>query len=463
MTIKEIISIKGQRPDDSIAALKQKAISIPSWDGTEGLEREYYTKYHPVMDKAKYPDVTHKDGTLELVTRIPQNLQEVATHRLTELCFGIPATYDITTEGEGQERAAKIFQNILKRNRIDSVNIERGNFLFASCEVMTLWYAVPEKNNLYGEPSNVKYRCMHFSPMQGDAIYPLYDEEGDLVALSLEYTRKKGGENITYFDCYTADRHIQWMSKGSGWKEEIDEAHEVGKIPAVYMWRPTPAWGCNSPIVYEIEWALSRNGNYLRKNSKPVFAVFANEGIDFGKEGDEKSEFRSILQFPEGGSAQYITWNQAVENLKYYVAELRSSFFSQLQIPDWSYENMKSTPMSGEARKQLFIDAQLKVTEESGRLVEFLDREANVIKALMKKEWPELANDIEAMQVNITINPYMISDERDTIDLLMSANGGKPLMSHRESIAAYGHSSDVERTLQDIAEDEQRSVFEGAL
>lgn len=463
MTIKEIIEIKNDSADNAITALKQKAISIPAWSGVGGLEREYYTMYHPIMDRGKYPDVAHKDGTVEFVTRIPQNLQALATHRMTELCFGVPVNYDITTDGEEQERAATIFRNILRRNRIDSVNIERGNYLFASCEVMTLWYAVPEKNNLYGESSNVKYRCMHFSPMNGDAIYPLYDEEGDLVALSLEYVRKKGGKEYRYFDCYTSDHHIQWLSEGAGWKETLDETHEVGKIPAVYMYRPEPIWGSTSPIVYEIEWALSRNGNYLRKNSKPVFAVFADEDITFNKEDSEKSEFRTILQFPAGGNAQYITWQQAVENLKYYVAELRSSYFSQLQIPDWSYENMKSTPMSGEARKQLFIDAQLKVTEEAGRLVEFLDREANVVKALMKREWPELAEAIEAMQVDISITPFAINDERETTDLLMMANGGKALMSHRESIAAYGRSNDVERTLQEIAEDEQRSVFEGAI
>lgn len=463
MTLQEIINIKKERADDAIAALKQKPFTIPSWSGVDGLEREYYTKYHPVMDKAKYPDVAHKDGSVEYVTRIPQNLQALATHRMTELCFGIPVTYDITTDGDKQERVATIFRNILRRNRIDSVNIERGNYLFASCEVMTLWYAVKEKNTLYGEPCNLKFRCMHFAPMLGDAIYPLFDEDGDLVALSVEYIRKKNGQDVRYFDCYTAERHIRWMSVGAGWKEEVDELHEIGKIPGIYMWRPESIWGSNSPIVFEIEWALSRNGNYLRKNSKPVFAVFANEGIEFGQEKDEKSEFRSILQFPEGGSAQYITWQQAVENLKYYVAELRSSYFSQLQIPDWSYENMKSTPMSGEARKQLFIDAQLKVTEESGRLIEFLDREVQVVKAFIKRAYPGLASDIDAMQVNVSITPFTINDERDTIDQLMMANGNKPLMSHRDSIAAYGHSADVEKTLKEIAEDEQRSVFEGAM
>ena len=50
---------------------------------------------------------------------------------------------------------------------------------------------------------------------------------------------------------------------------------------------------------------------------------------------------------------------------------------------------MKSNPMSGESRKQLFIDAQLKVKDESGRLIEFLDREMNVVKAFLKTMLPE--------------------------------------------------------------------------
>ena len=463
MNIEEIIELKSDSPAKAIAALKYKTIDVPEWSGTKGLEREYYTMYHPVMDKSKYPDVAHKDGTVEAVTRIPQNLQEVAVHRMSELCFGVPVTYDITADGEKQERAASLLKRILQRNRVNSLNIERGNFLFASCEVMTLWYATEMQNTLYGEPCKYKFRCMNFSPMLGDNIYPLFDEDGDLVALSVEYKRKTDGKEVRYFDTFTADRHLCWTTNGDGWKEAVDEENKIGKIPAVYTYRPTPIWGNSSPIVYEIEWALSRNGNYLRKNSKPLFAVFASEAVPFGEEKDEKSEFRSILQLPEGASAQYITWQQAVENLKYYVAELRSTFFSQLQIPDWSYENMKSTPMSGEARKQLFIDAQLKVTEEAGRLVEFLDREVNVIKAFIAYAWPELAKDVEALNVEIIVTPYSINDERDTIDTLMAANGGKPLMSHRESITAYGQSSDVEKTLQEIAEDEQRSVFTGAM
>ena len=235
----------------------------------------------------------------------------------------------------------------------------------------------------------------------------------------------------------------------------------LGKIPAVYTFRPTPIWEDTSRIVFEIEWALSRNGNYLRKNSKPVFIVFADEQIQYGDEQSQDREFRSIMQYPKGSTAQYVTWQQAVENLKFYVAELRQSFFTQLQLPDWSYESMKSNPMSGESRKQLFIDAQLKVKDESGRLIEFYDREVNVVKAFVKASLPTSYHaDIDALPVENVITPFTITDEKDTITNLTTANGGKPLISHRESIEMYGHSTDVDKTLQEIAEDEALDAFE---
>ena len=461
MTIDEILN-SGLTPAAMIAALKDKSVIVPSWGGRRGLLHEYDPRKHPVMCKAQYPDITNDDGTVEFVTRITCNLQQLATKRMTELITGIPVRRVYKPENERQKEVAAYIEKIYERNRIDSVNIERCNMLFAGCEVMTLWYAVEERNNIYGFNSPLKMRCRNFSPMLGDELYPLFDEYGDMIALSVGYTRKKLGKTVSYFDAYTADRHIKWSNeRNSGWEVMEDEVNALGKIPAVYTFRPTPIWEDTSRIVFEIEWALSRNGNYLRKNSKPVFIVFADEQIQHGDEKDENKEFRSIMQYPKGSTAQYVTWQQAVENLKFYVAELRQSFFTQLQLPDWSYESMKSNPMSGESRKQLFIDAQLKVKDESGRLIEFYDREVNVVKAFVKASLPTSYHaDIDALPVENVITPFTITDEKDTITNLTTANGGKPLISHRESIEMYGHSTDVDKTLQEIAEDEALDAFE---
>lgn len=458
--INDILS-NSATPEEAIAHLKDKSIIVPPWGGRRGLASEYDPRRHPVMDRARYPDITNPDGTVEFVTRITCDLQRLAVKRMSELLCGIPVKRVYKPENDRQRDVAQYMERIYERNRIDSVNVERCNMLFAGCEVMTLWYAVEDRNAAYGFDSPLKLRCLNFSPMLGDELYPLFDEYGDLIALSVGYTRKKGGRSVSFFDAYTAARHVKWSNESHGWAVVEDEPNALGKIPALYVFRPTPIWEDTSRIVFELEWAMSRNGNYLRKNSKPVFAVFADEQIQFGDEKDENHESRAILQFPQGSSAQYVTWAQAVENLKFYVTELRQSFFTQLQLPDWSYESMKSTPMSGESRKQLFIDSQLKVKDESGRLLEFFDREVNVVKAFLKTMLPQgYAADIDALPVETVITPFTLTDDKDTVENLMAANGGLPIISQRESIEAYGRSANVDKTMEEIARQGQADIFE---
>ena len=458
-TVKEILE-SGQAAANIIAALKEKSVVVPPWLGPKGLCREYDPMQHPVMNKRIYPDIVTGDGTIEHVTRITYDLQRLAVKRMTELVCGIPVKRIYKAENDKQAEVARWLEAIYLRNRIDSVNIERCNMLFAGCEVMTLWYAIEGRNHAYGFDSPLKLRCRNFCPMLGDELYPLFDEYGDMIAMSVGYARKVGKKTVAFFDAYTDDRHIKWSNADGDYAVVEDEPITLGKIPCVYCYRPTPVWECQSGTVFEIEWAVSRNGNYLRKNSKPLFVLFADEQIQYGGEQDERKEFRSILQFPKGSTAQYVTWQQAVESLKFYVDELRQSFFTQLQLPDWSYESMKSNPMSGESRKQLFIDCQLKVKDESGRLLEYFSREMNVVKEFLKRMVKEdYAREIDALQVEMEITPFTITDDKDTITNLMAANGGKALMSQRESIEMLGWSSDVDKTMQQIAEDDKGDVF----
>lgn len=460
MKIEDIIA--AERPAAQIIAdLKEKSVVVPAWGGRNGgLQSEYDPRKHPVMSKALYPDITQDNGSVDYVTRITYDLQRLAVKRMTELITGIPVQRVYKPEDDKQKEVADAMEKLFARNRIDSVNIERCNMLFAGCEVMTLWYAVEERTNVYGFDSPLKIRCRNFSPMLGDELYPLFDEYGDLIALSVGYKRKNGAKTVSYFESYTADKHYKWSNENNGWAIVVEEPHNLGKIPGIYMFRPTPIWEDTSKIVYEMEWAMSRNGNYLRKNSKPLFVVFADEQIEYGDEKDEKSEGRSIMQYPKGSSAAYVTWQQAVENLKFYVSELRNSFFTQLQLPDWSYEKMSQQAMSGESRKQLFIDAQLKVKDESGRLLEFFDREVQVAKSFLKRAMGEGYHQaIDALPVENVITAFTISDEKEKIDNLIAANGGKAIMSQRESIEAYGHSSDVDQTLEEIRQEREESSF----
>ena len=460
MTIDEILDTSKNSPSQIVDALTAKEIFVPNWFGRNGLEREYNPMHHPVMSKAIYPDVATKDG-IEKVSRITYDMQRLAVKRMTELCVGLPVKRLYHPENDKQKEVAKYLEAIFQKNRIDSSNIERCNMLYASCETMTLWYTVKSENNDYGFKSPLKLRCRNFSPMRGDKIYPLFDEYGDLIALSVEYKVKTHEKETEYFDTYTKDKHLKWSNESSlGWKNIENENITLGKIPAVYMWRPTPIWEQTSPQVYEMEWAMSRNGNYLRKNSKPIFIVYADEEIEFNQTPDERKTFKDVLKYPKGSSAGYVTWEQATESLKFYIDELKQQFFTQLQLPDWSYESMKATPMSGESRKQLFIDAQLKVKDESGRLLEFFDREVNVVKSFLKIMLNEkYKNDIDALSVETQITPFTITDERDTIDNIMAATGGKAIMSQKQGIEMLGYSNDAEKTLSEIRDESKEDAI----
>ena len=447
-------------------------------DIKELIRKEREEKFHPVMDEVAYPDILITEERLsetevdrfgnpekitavtgkEKVSRVTYALQKLAAKRTTELCFGIPIQRVYRPQNDRQKEIARYLEAIFTRTRIDSVNIDRGLKLFASCEFFTLWYGVKQENDLYGFRSKIKLRCSTYSPMTGDELYPLFDDYGDMVAMSFSYTRRVGDKDVSYFDTYTADTHLRWSNEGENGNTTMvlvdDEKIETGgKIPGVYCWRPLPVWEDASPLVYEMEWAVSRNGNYLRSNSRPILMAAISEEMKWGTSPATDRAFKDILQFPQGSSLQYVTWNQAIDNLKFYVNELRQMFFTQLQLPDWSYENMKTSPMSGEARKQLFIDCHLKVKDESGRLIEALDREVNVVKAFLKVMKPDYAKDIDALPVENVMTPFIITDEKDSVELIMMKNGNKPVMSQQESIQALGESEDPQKTMELIRQE----------
>lgn len=252
--IEEILSLA---PAEAVKKLKSKAFTPPAWSD---LAKEYDPAQHPVTNKGKYPDTVTPDGHIEEVTRITLNYQQLATKRMSELVCGIPVKRIYSPENDKQREASECLEAIFTRNRIDSVNIERCNALFSSCEIFTLWYTTEEPNKLYGFDSPLKIRCQTYSPREGARLYPLFSE-GDLIALSIETTRTEGGEDVRCLDTYTQDRHIAYREGKGGWQVDKDEPIKLGKIPAVYCMRPTPIWEDTSRLVYEMEWALSRNGN----------------------------------------------------------------------------------------------------------------------------------------------------------------------------------------------------------
>lgn len=452
MTIEEIIS-NSRHPGAIIDDLKKKTVAVPDWSK---LEKEYDPSKHPVITDPNYTDKIKK-GATEKVTRITLGWMKLAVKRMTELLFGIEVQRIYNDHGNEQEKkAAAILEAVYTRNRINSVNVERGRWLFAACEAVTLWYTQEQPTSYAGEPSRYKIRCRNYSPFsdlakRSERIYPLYDEFDDLIALSIEYTRMEDNAPVTYFETYTKDTHVRWRNIVGEPAEVLRETYEIDKIPAVYIRRTEPIWEDQARNVFEVEWSLSRNGNYIRKNSRPTWVVASDDDIEIGNESNNDNEGRNVLHYPADAKFGYATWPQAIDSLKFQIEEIRREFFMQLQLPDMSMDSMKATPMSGEARKMLFIDAQMKARDESGAWLEFFSRETNVLKALLKKAYPGLAAAFDALEVEHRITPYQIRDDNEKFSNLSLATNGKPFMSQRTAVKEAGYVDDVDAELAQLA------------
>lgn len=176
--------------------------------------------------------------------------------------------------------------------------------------------------------------------------------------------------------------------------------------------------------------------------------------------GDEdKGETRRLFRLENGGDVAYVSWTQAIEALKYHVETLLKLFFMQAQMPDLSFDNMKSLGNIGfDARQMLLSDAHLKIGDESGAWIEFFERECNVIKAFLKMMNISWADEIDNIEVEHIITPFIQNDEDALINRVMKGNGGKPIFSQLESIKMAGYSDDPQSSLDQIQKEEAEAA-----
>ena len=73
------------------------------------------------------------------------------------------------------------------------------------------------------------------------------------------------------------------------------------------------------------------------------------------------------------------------------------------------------------------------------------------------------ATDIDSLQIENKITPYTINDFYDHISGLVTATKGQAIMSQREAITELGYSKDVEKTINEIMEDNAANAAEMTL
>lgn len=462
MDINEIIS-DGRPIKDIIADLKDKSIPVPEWSK---LEKDYDPTKHEIMtNPALRPkEKRKKNGQLDRPAKILYPAEKIVTRRMNQMCFTIPVERKYETgEDETLKAIAKAIEAVYEKVRINGVNKNRMRAYFGACEVCTIWYAVEEENEDYGFKSKYKFKCRSYSQMPtrmskiSEAnLYPVFDDYDDMIAMCIEYAITRRNQKTYYFDVYTKDLFKSYSSKNGLYDDaEVEEAKiTIGKIPAVYLWRPAPIYDGIANNREDIELTLSRTSDVIRKNSAPIVKV-VGELIGEKPEGGES---REVYKLKDGGDVGLVSPALSHESAQYYIAQLKENIEEDTQMPNLSMTNVKSLGNIGEdARKTLLADAHMKVGEEKDDLIWAFDRECNIIKAFLGEANNAWIEGLKKLKVTHHITPFVQNDRAARIAELTEATGGKTIMSQRTAIERLGEVRDIDAEIERIQAEENAS------
>ncbi len=474
---------------DVIEILKDRR-GVPHPD-VEKAEQALDPKKHKINSKVYRPDKQVKvdpddpsyagssDGyRTEKVARVSLGLQKLIIKRAVAFLFGNPVRYNADTLSENEEVIMKALSRILHDVKENSLNRKVARAVFSYKECAELWYPVPVDktktgnkfinkvtdliNNAlvnkfhknYGFKSAFKLKCALFSPAFGDKLYPYFDETGDMLAFSREFTRNESGKKIEYFECYTSEKHWMWKKDKEdfvivdGYPIEI----AIGKIPVIYAYQEEFETEDVDLLIDRLELLLSNFADTNDYHASPKIFV-KGELRGFSKKG----ESGAIIEGEDGSDAKYLSWENAPESVKLEIETLLEMIYTITQTPDISFNSVKGIgSISGIALKLLFMDAHLKVQDKREIFDEYLQRRVNVVKAFIGKLNTKLVVECEEIEIEPEITPYMLTSEIDEVNYWMTANGNKPIISQRQSIKNAGLTNDPDEDFEQIMKEESR-------
>lgn len=378
----------------------------------------------------------------EPVARIALAIQKLIVKRAVSFIFGNGVSLNAQSENDTQDSLLKAVKRVMYDIKEKSFNRKVARNLFSCSEVAEIWYPVESQNKNYGFDSKMKLRCGIFSPLNGDTLYPYFDETGDMTAFSREFSITTEGKSVNFFETYTSENHYLWKQGSNGFElvEGYPRVIAIGKIPVVYGFQEQVEWSDVQILIERLEKLLSNFADTNDYHASPkIFIQGKIEG--FAKKG----ETGAILEGEPGSTANYLSWANAPESVKLEIDTLLRMIYTITQTPDISFDAVNGIgAISGVALKLLFMDAHLKVADHQEVFDEYLQRRINIIKSYIGKFNTKLQSEVDNMQIEPVIIPYMIKDEAAELKIWTDANGGVPVISQKASFAKAALTSDTE-------------------
>lgn len=426
---------------------------------------------HSIFDTAKRPwkvidkPTGRKDDNNEPITeetkvdvnRIPVGFENLILGRAVAFLYGNNINLKYYGKSDTDKALFDLVEAAISDNKMQFKRKERARKVLSECEAAMLWYFVDNPAATGDEPKK-QLKCRLLCESNGDTMYPHYDEYGDMDAFSREYVVEVDGKKVTYFDVYTAETTYLYRKDGDALVErETPKANGWSKIPVIYYRWPKPIWYEVKALIDRYEERLSNTADTNDYNGDPLLLLRGESPTWF-----DKGERGKVVTTDSEGDGKYVTHDVMSESVEYELKTLKELIFMLTQTPDISFESMKSlgSDIAGIALKLMFMDAHMAAENRWEVFGEMEQRELNLLKAMIGKvQVAKYANNVNTLRIEPVMTPYLPRNEKEIIDNLIKANGGKPIIAQESSVDESPYGYDAKEQMDKMskeAEDEAK-------
>lgn len=477
-TIDEVLRIEDI--DQKIAYLKKgRKTELP--DAVK-LYNDWNPNRHEIItDTEKYPKIKITvekekevyDEKTGKTTTIPKKTKDVEPNRIAlpieQDIVNIQTAFTVGTEPkmncEPEENEQGLFsalRKVLEKNKIKYQNKRIVRSWLSEQECAEYWYVVKDDGfwaklkrkigNLFGA-SAPEYRLnsVIWSPFRGDKLYPFFDDSNNLVAFSREYKKKDLDDvEITCFMTITADSVYQWEFI-DGWKSVSSFKHGFKKLPILYCYRPEAYCEKIKTLRARLEKLLSNYADCIDYHFFPILMLF-------GDVQNFSGEFKNrVVELTgQGANAQYLTWSQVPDTVKFEAETLLNQMYGLTNTPRISFENLKGSgnALSGVAFDYVFLSTHLNVENLAEVIGEFMQRRVNFLVSALGSINSSLEKAAETIDVNVEIEPYRLDNIDDRVSTAVKAVSGN-VWSQKHGVLFAGNADRLEEELQQIKEEQE--------
>ena len=393
--------------------------------------------------------------------RIALPIEQDIVNIQTAFTVGTEPLLDCKPE-ESEEGLLTALKQVFKKNKIKYQNKQAVRSWLAEQEVAEYWYVVKDDGfwsklkrkvaGIFGK-SMPEYRLKSvlWSPFRGDKLYPFFDDNGDLVALSREY-RKKGldDDETQCFMTVTKDMVYQW-ELDSDWQDKGSFRHNFKKMPIIYMYRPEAYCEKIKTLRIRLEKLLSNYADCIDYHFFPILMLF---GDVQQLSGELKNRIVQLTGM--SANAQYLTWNQVPETVKFEVETLLSQIYGLTNTPRISFDSLKGTgnAVSGVAFDYVFMSTHLNVENLNEVVGVFMQRRVNFLVSALGSLNSNLAEASDTIDIDVQMQPYRLENLAEKIDTAIKAKNGE-LWSQETAITFVGNVDSVMDEVKKIQEEQQ--------